>query len=348
MVVHKQRLTLVELARLAGVSRSTASVAINRRRDIVLAESTRRKVLALAEKHGYQPNLNARNLRAGRSGLIGYVMSDYYLSRGETFMQKFMGIETALRETQYHAVMIGTHESRQGNGRWIIREALSEYHFDGVITDLRPIHASAVMELKTMFPMHMMIEPCLDAVSNKISVDFMQGAMDAVNHLIQKGHVRIGCISGSAGGKEARLEGYRRALAAARIRYDAGLVACGNFDFQQSGRAALRIIRRANRPTAIFAISDFMALAAMRAIRREGLRVPEDISVIGFDDIEAAALSDPLLTTMHVDNYGIGQAAGKMFLDIQRRNQGSIQPVVFKPVLKVRESVMQPRKEQNG
>jgi len=94
------------------------------------------------------------------------------------------------------------------------------------------------------------------------------------------------------------------------------------------------------KPTAIFAISDVMALAAMRAIRLEGLRVPDDISVIGFDDIEAAALSDPPLTTMHVPNYEIGQAAGQMFLDLRNVNCGDRQPMMFKPVLKVRESVM--------
>jgi len=340
MTISEKRMTLVEVARRAGVSRSTASVAINGRRDIVLAESTRRRVLAMARKHGYQPDWNARNLRAGRSGLVGYVLSDYYLPRGEAFMQRFMGIQTALRHEHFNVMMIGTHETKKGNGRWVIGKALSEHHYDGVITDLRPIRASNVMELGTMFPMrHVMIAPCLGSVPNEISIDSLQGAMDAVNYLIQRGHVRIGCISSIAGRDEARLEGYRRALAAADIGYDGSLVAYGKFDFQQAGAAALKIISGQKRPTAIFAISDTMALAAMRTIRRKGLRVPEDISVIGFDDIEAASLSDPLLTTMQVDNYEIGQAAGKMFLDMQRQNHGNLQPVAFRPVLKIRESV---------
>ncbi|HPL30124.1 MAG TPA: substrate-binding domain-containing protein, partial [Anaerolineae bacterium] len=174
-----------------------------------------------------------------------------------------------------------------------------------------------------------------------VDVDNVRGALAAVEHLLALGHRRIATISNAPLAYTAsaqRLQGYRQALQAAGLPYDEGLVALGNFD-EESGRAAMqRLLARPERPTALFAASDTVAMGALRAIREAGLRVPGDIAVASFDDIAAARFITPALTTVHVPTFGLGWSAAELLLQIIAQEAPAQTQVLLDTELIVRES----------
>ncbi|RMD58600.1 LacI family transcriptional regulator, partial [Candidatus Parcubacteria bacterium] len=172
-------------------------------------------------------------------------------------------------------------------------------------------------------------------------VDNVQGARLAVEHLIRLGHRRIGMITNAPTTYVAahqRLEGYRQALDGAGLPYDEHLVRYGNFD-EQSGEVAMRELLAATPPpTAVFVASDMVALGALKAIWDQGLRVPEDVALVGFDDITTARFTTPPLTTVHVPALRLGEEAGKVLLDVMEFGFTTRSQVLLQTTLVVRAS----------
>ena len=289
-----RRPTSSDVATRAGVSRTTVSFVLNGRADAKIPEATRQRVLDAAAELGYVPHASARQLAGGRSRTL-------------------RGLASAAR-TAGLRVMVEALSPNDPESSYV--SLVRGQHADGLILSGPRTDDPAFLELvRDGFPV--VLQGSLpDVPVSSVDVDNVAGARQAVDHLIGLGHRRIAMITNAPVVYTAavqRAEGYREALAAAGIPYDAGLVDEGGFD-AQSGQQAMAAILRRRSFDAVFVASDVVALGAIAALRESGRRIPDDVSVVGFDDIPLAAFFDPPLTTVRLPAFELGQAAGEALL----------------------------------
>jgi LacI family transcriptional regulator, galactose operon repressor len=310
-----RRPTSADVAALAGVSRTTVSFVLNGRANSGISEETRGRVLRAAEELGYHVHGPARALAEGQSRVIGLVL----LQR-----QDQVGSDALLEET-----LLGIASEARSDGYKVLVEAVSpdghryadlvrSHRVDGlIVSGPRANDRELQGIIRDGFPVILQGSlPGLAAPS--VDVDNRTGAAAATSYLAGLGHRRIGCISHAPLDFTAasdRLAGYRDALEERSIPFDERLVASGAFD-AASGYAAMRdLLTRAHDLTAVFIASDIVAFGALSAIREAGHRVPQDISVVGFDDIPLARHFDPPLTTVRIPARDLGAAAGRALID---------------------------------
>ena len=306
-------LTLEDIAQLSGFSRSTVSRVINA--DANVKEETRQKVLQVIKNINFQPNLAARGLAVGRTNVIGLVIpagvaalfSDPY------FPQLIQGVSTACNSHDY-SVMLWLAEPEFE--RRMISQILHNGLVDGMVVASTLMDDPIVQSFYESKMPFMLIgrHPTLDV--NYLDVDNVRAAREATLHLLHIGRKNIATITGpqnQIAGYD-RYQGYLAALHERNHRVDPDLVAEG--DFSESGGyiAMLRLLQYT--PDAVFAASDMMAIGAMRALREANLRIPEDVAVIGFDDIPASARTEPPLTTIHQSASSMGMMAVETLIDI--------------------------------
>jgi LacI family transcriptional regulator len=303
-----------ELARQSGVSAATVSRALNGRPEV--SASTRQRILDLARELGYSPNASARTLARRRSHMVGLVWDTGYRSGGQRhpFLQDLLvGFKEAL-STRGYALLLLPIPSQGGpddDADAYLRLARA-HSLEGVLIMGIDEHTPKVATLVGSEVPCVAID--LDVAgprSSYVTSDNQAGAAGAVEHLLSLGHRRVATITGPLDMKPGaeRLAGYRAALAAAGLPERPGYVATGDF-FPASGHAAMRrLLALDEPPTAVFVAGDAMAIAAMNAAQEAGLSVPADLAVVGFDDIEAAALARPALTTVAQDKESFGSAA---------------------------------------
>ncbi|MBL8131848.1 MAG: LacI family DNA-binding transcriptional regulator [Anaerolineae bacterium] len=305
------RVTILDVARESGVSYSTVSRALNGF-DFVKG-ATRDKVLAAAEKLGYVANVQARSLAGGKTRIIGLLVPG--LDNGY-IGEIVRGVDEEIAKANYD-LMLYTTRRRVGREAMYI-DAISNGPSDGIIlivpllereylTALREHHFPYVLVDQIDPQMH---SPMVDATN-------WQGAYDATKYLIDLGHRRIGFITGLRAIQSAldRLDGYKAALADHGVRFDETLIAEGDFFTPGGYAAAQKLLKHKPRPTAVFASNDLMALGAMQAIRDQGLEIPEDISVLGFDDIPQASMVHPQLTTVRQPLEQMGRVAVSLLIE---------------------------------
>lgn len=310
--MESRRPTSADVAALAGVSRTTVSFVLNGR-DVQISPATRQRVLDAARQLDYHPHASARQLAGGRSQAIGLVLrqSAEQIAADAFLSESLRGLSTAARAAGFR-VLVESADAEHGYA-----ELARSRGADGlVVSGPRSVEPELASLVEEGFPIVLQGSLAnLDVPS--VDVDNVVGARRAVEHLIGLGHRRIGCITNAPLEYTAaadRCEGYRQALAAAGIGYDESLVVEGGFDAPSGHRAARQLL--ATRPVdAIFVASDVVAIGAITAIRDADLAVPEDISIVGFDDIPIAAYLDPPLTTIRVPAYELGQAVGRALLD---------------------------------
>jgi DNA-binding LacI/PurR family transcriptional regulator len=312
----RKRPTSADVAIEAGVSRTTVSFVLNGRTDVKIPDETRRRVLQAAEDIGYHPHAPARQLAGGRSHILALVMrqTPEQIASDAVLAETLRGLAAAAR-TRGFRVMVeplaneGPHASYAG--------LLRSQHADGlVISGPRTDDPQLDALVRDGFPIVLQgARRDLDVAS--IDIDNVAGARGAVEHLIALGHRRIACITNAPlvyTAAQERLDGYRAALAAAGIAEDPALIATGDFD-AQSGHAAMVALLATTTFDAVFVASDVVALGAISALRDAGRRIPDDVSVVGFDDIPLAVYFDPPLTTVRLPAFELGQAAGQALLD---------------------------------
>jgi DNA-binding LacI/PurR family transcriptional regulator len=338
-----RRTTSLAVAKRAGVSRSTVSLVLNGVPGVSFNPETRSKVLRAAEELGYVPNAAAQSLVSGQSRTIGLVVSQAEHLQVDAFIaQVLFGLSRASQQEGYRVLLETVEDvSRPDAYAHLVRGQ----HIDGLIVlNTRSDDAQLPELIQRNFPMVLLGFPHrlgLDAHTHILETDGRSAARSATAHLIRLGHRSIAHITFSQQqyyATQDRYEGYRSALAEAGLRFDSRLVRYGNYS-AESGHAAMRdLLNQKRLPSALFAGNDTIAIGAMAAIHQHGLRIPEDIAVVGYDDIPTAPYTIPPLTTIRTSAVQHGQLAVQRLSQLIRGEQPSDHRVFLETPLIVRES----------
>jgi LacI family transcriptional regulator len=300
------RVTIRDIARAAGVSVATVSRVINGRPDV--SPQTRDAVLRVARAHNFTTNRSARALSVGRTGLIGFTVP--FVDQNY-FTGILSGAAEALYEQEQRVVLCPTHHEH--DREVTLLERLMNGTTDGAIVLLPEESNEELRRLQDYGYPFVVADPRqpLDEGIPAVSASHSAGARAATDHLVRLGHRRIGLITGFRGwtATEERLEGYKAALAAAGLPFLPELVVEGQFNAESGYAAGRELLELPDRPTAIFASNDNMAAGALRAALGRGLRVPDELSVVGFDDTELARILAPRLTTVRQPLAELGRTA---------------------------------------
>lgn len=296
-----------EVARQAEVS--VATVSRTMRHPDSVAAATRTRVQAAMADLGYRPNIQARNLRTAQTRLIIVLVTNI---ANPYFAEVIRGIEAIAHENGYSILLGDVLENRTREQAYM--DLLAARQADGMIS-LLPQEPS-----RTVHGSPMVIACCTDTAGSKFSSVFIENeraARGAVDYLISLGHRQVGFITGwtTSPNSKSREEGYRAAMSAAGAEVRPELIATGEFNVESGYRAAERLMLLNPDLTAIFCSNDEMALGAIRAIKARGLKVPGDISVVGFDGIHLAPYFDPPLTTVATPMRELGEEAMRILLD---------------------------------
>ncbi len=329
--------TINDVARLSGVSKKTVSRVINR--SALLNEETRRKVEAVISDLGYVPNPQARALALRRNFLIGLIHDN---PNAQMVLGVQEGILEAIRESAY-ALVVRPVDRRSPTMIEDIRAFLEQQRLAGVML-LPPISendALAAMCREIGCAYVRMGSAVLDDEAHMVASNDRDAVADAVRHLIAQGHRRIGFIAGPPGFRSAeeRQKGFEAALAEAGITIPRAMLADGNYTFDSGRAAADRLLDASQRPTAIFASNDEMAAGVLHAARQRELRVPDQLSIVGFDDTAIAAHIWPPLTTVRWPIVSMARAAALKLIEPEQAAQ---EPSLFLSNLIRRASVAPP------
>lgn len=301
------RVTIEHVAAKAGVSIATVSRVMNGRYGV--APSTIEKVQAVIADLGYESSLVARSMRSRRTNLIGIIVADL-----EPFSAELLkGAARALHDTDYELIVYSGTGRPEHKAGWE-RRYLSRLH--GTLTDGTILVTPTVVEVQGDVPV-VAVDPHTGPTDlPTVDSQNLEGAATATEHLIGLGHRRIGFLAGRPDLESARLreEGYRRALSRASIDFDPDLVRIGGYDPESAEEAARQLLAVEDRPTAIFAANDLSAITTIEVAQASGLQVPQDLSVVGFDNIPESALSNPPLTTIDQSIKEMGGEAVRLLI----------------------------------
>jgi LacI family transcriptional regulator, galactose operon repressor len=333
------RTTIRDIAQLAGVSVATVSRVMNDRPDV--SPETRDAVLRHVREHNFTGNRSARALSVGRTGLVGLTMP---LIRADYFAAILAGALEAVHEQEMRLVLCATlHEHDREVS---LLEQLTDGSTDGAIVILPEESSEELAALQAGSYPFVVADPRvpLDAGIPAVSAAHRAGAKAGTDHLVALGHRRIGFITGPRGwaASEERIEGHHAALAAAGVLPSAELVATGDFEAPSGYTAAATLLDLPNPPTAIFASNDNMAVGTLRAARERGLSVPNDLSVVGFDDAELASIVTPSLTTVRQPLAELGRTAVSLLMRLIDRQRVETLRVELGTRLVVRDSTAAP------
>jgi LacI family transcriptional regulator len=313
--VHLERIVanIRDVARLADVSIATVSRVFNDSTRV--SEQTRRHVRTIASRVGYWPNTAARSLTTSRTSTLGVLLPDLY---GEFYSEVIRGIDQAARRDGYQILISGSHADTVT----LITAARAMHGLVEGLIIMAPDNrsAAALQEIMESIPAVLLNPPCNDGKCQAISIANYDGAYAITGHLLSLGHRQIAMVKGPSGNmdSEERLKGYRAAMLQAGISPSPDLEFQGDFTEMSGCQAGRSAIQRNPRPTAVVAANDYMAIGLMSALREAGVRMPEEMAVTGFDDIEIAQYMNPPLTTVHVDTYELGERAFQRWIQAAR------------------------------
>jgi LacI family transcriptional regulator len=303
-------ITIFEVAQKAGVSSTTVSHVINKTRFV--SDETRGRVERAIEEMGYRPNALARSLRSGETHTIGLILPD---SANPFFAEVGRSIEGAAFDVGYNIILCNTENNIEKEHTYI--DVLAKKQVDGMIfvgagEDYDSYKKILDMKIRVVA----MDRDYPDLEMDVVISDNLQGGKLATQHLIDLGHKRIGCITGPSkvNLSALRVTGYVETLEQAGLPVDQSLIVTGDFHPESGQEAAYKLLAMKDPPTAIFACNDLMAIGVMRACIELGMRIPQDLAVVGYDDIELASYSTPPLTTIQQPKKEMGITALKYLL----------------------------------
>jgi LacI family transcriptional regulator, galactose operon repressor len=329
------RTTIRELARLSGVSVGTVSRALNGYADV--SPETRERVVRLAQELDYTPAAAARTLVMERSHVTGV-----FLETGEGhpdvqhpfFHEVLGGLKQTLGAAGYDLLLFASEQPGNGYGPHSYLKRVRHHRVDGVVLmGIDPEDGELGRLLRSDVPCVGVDMDLAGPHNCSVMSDNIAAAADAVRHLADLGHRRIATITGLLGtcpGRD-RLRGYREEVQRLGLAYRDDYVFYGDYYVESGTEGMRRLLALPEPPTAVFCASDLMAVGAMGVLADAGLRVPQDMAVVGFDDVWVAAHTQPPLTTLRQDKQGLGAAAAELLLE-RLEGDGDAQAAVTLPV----------------
>jgi DNA-binding LacI/PurR family transcriptional regulator len=337
----KKRATIKDVAAQAGVSYQTVSRVINNQPSVV--ETTRQRVEQAIAELNFRPNLAARSLPRRRSYVIGLIIpyEADYLFRDPHLLAQISGIDAEANANGYNLLLStagNSHSGLEAYERFIRNQAA-----DGaLVIETASNPAGSELLARQNYPYVVLGYDFSSPHAYFVHSDDRAGARSVTRHLLAKGHRRIGIINGPPTGAVAALEqrliGYQEALAEIDLPYDPALMVCGNYTRPSGQTATAALLAQPDPPTAIFAFNDRMAMGAIRAVHTAGLRVPEDVAVVGFDNIPTAADFSPALTTVSQPARQMGQTAAQLLFELIAGKAAARREIVLAAELIVRQS----------
>jgi LacI family transcriptional regulator len=330
--------TLKELAARANVHASTISRVANNDPGLRIAAATRSRIEALLRETGYQPNGIARGLKMRQTNVLAVVIPDV---TNPFFAALFRGVEDAAAPHGFNVILCNTDGLPERQRSHL--QSLQARRVDGVILASSFLKDASVRELRKQGRPYVLVNRFSDDGEDPfVGSDDLLGGQLATAHLIDLGHTRIGHLAGNSTVSTGllRRRGYLAAHAAADLEADQRLIVEAGYTEESGAAAARRLLALANPPTAVFAVTDMVALGAAEVARQMGLRIPEDLAIVGYNDIPLASRMNPGLTSMHVPIHDFGSAAARMLLDQIESEEPTRRRVRFTPDLIVRESTV--------
>lgn len=329
--------TMKDIAKLAGVSTSTVSHVINKTR-FVSEEISERVNNAAKELNYYAPSALARSLKVNRTKTIGMLVTT---STNPFFGEVVKGVERSCYHKGYSLILCNTEGDNERMRESI--NTLLQKRVDGLILMCSSLEGERidVFERYPDIPVVVMDWGPMLFTSDKIQDNSLRGGYLAAKYLIDCGHQEIGCITGPLIKHQAqmRYEGYKRAMIEAELEFNANWIVESDFECEGGYQAFKKMAERGPLPSSIFVSNDMMAMGAINAANELGIKIPEQLSIIGYDDIHIAKFMSPSLTTVHQPKYRLGQAAVETLLRKLDDKSDEAQVVQLEPTLVERNSV---------
>lgn len=326
--------SIKDVAKLAGVSTATVSRVLNNNPNV--SNKNRALILNAINELNYRRDRVARSLRVNKSLIIGLIISDI---ENPFFTSVVRGVEDIAHENGYSVLLCNSDESIEKE-RLYLDVLLAEKVTGIIISPTSDLDNSDYRAVQELIPMVAMDRRMLDLKLDTVIVNNIQGAYEATKHLIKLGHQRIGFIGGSHHNttSKEREEGYIRALVEAEIAIDPQLIKSTNFKMDGGYNASKELLSMKNPPTAIFMGNNLSTLGALNYIHEQEKKIPNDIAVIGFDDMPWAPSLDPPLTVVSQPAYQLGHTAAKVLIDRINNKDNEYQEVILECNLLVRVS----------
>lgn len=331
--------TIKDVARHADVSVTTVSHVVNGTRRV--SPEGRERVEKAIRALGYVPSAIARSLKSNNTRTLGMLIPN---SSNPYFAEIVHSVEDRCFGAGYNVILCNTNDEAHRQGSYL--QVLAERRIDGLIVVSTGHDATLPTQLAGLSIPTVLVDREIEIAElpcDLVETAHMQGGQLATRHLLELGHRRIACIGGPAGlvPSEQRIAGWRAALADAGCGDGDGLLWHGNFTSQGGYDAMHAVLRAPTPPTAVFVCNDLMAMGALCAAHERNLRVPEALSIVGFDDIELAAFTSPPLTTVAQPKQRIGALAVDMLLERIDGKRQDVRKVMLQPELRVRSSTAQ-------
>lgn len=329
--------TIKDVARHAGVSTSTVSHVLNKTRYV--SEDVSARVMDAVESLRYAPSALARSLKVNNTKTFGMLVTT---STNPFFGEVLKGVERRCYECGYNLILCNTEgdiERMHAN-----LDTLLQKRVDGLLLMCSEVESQTI----DLFSKHKTVPtvvmdwgptnfPC-----DKIRDNSYRGGYMATQYLIDKGHTEIGCITGVLDKltAEQRYTGFTEAMTNAGLTVNPGWVAAGDFECEGGASAFETIFARGPLPSALFVCNDMMAMSVINSASKKGIRIPQDLSIIGYDDIKLAKYITPSLTTIHQPKYRLGQQAVDTLLDKINNKRDTNDVIEMEPTLVERDSVL--------
>lgn len=329
--------TMKDIAKLAGVSTSTVSHVINKSRFV--SEEISLRVNNAAQQLNYRPSALARSLKINRTKTIGMLVTT---STNPFFGEVVKGVERSCYQQGYNLILCNTEGDNERMRESI--NTLLQKRVDGLILMCSSLEGERidVFEQYPDIPVVVMDWGPMLFTSDKIQDNSLRGGYLAAKYLIESGHQQIGCITGPLVKHQAqmRYEGYKRALNEAGLGFNSNWIIEADFECEGGYEAFNKMLAKGPMPSSIFVCNDMMAMGVINAANEKGIRIPHDLSIIGYDDIHIAKFMSPSLTTIHQPKYRLGKAAVEALLNRLEKGAIDAQVVQLEPTLVERSTVL--------
>ena len=334
-MMEKEKLTLREIAKMAKVSHTTVARVLSN--DQRVREETKNRILSLVNKLGYKPDARVRHLVLKRSNLIGLVVADI---SNPFYAELARGIEDKAHQEGYNVIFCSTDNKPERMETYV--HLMIDVGVDGFIFTSARLREPLIEKLiAERLPLVLVNRKLSGEAFNYVVLNNVKGAYEVTKHLINLGYRKIAIIDGPSNVSTGldRLRGYQRALKDHQIPLNPDYIIHGPFARVTGYDGARRLLEMENRPEAIFGGSDYIAMGVIDAVEEMGLRVPEDVGLVGFDDTEFASNQRIRLTTVSQNKYDMGNLGVQILIDlIERKNTNYTHKVILEPELIIRES----------